>query len=498
MGITMARLDNYLRNIALMAGQSAIQRIMGLLTTMVLARVLGASSLGAYSVVINTASSAFQLAKFGIDGSVHVVAAEAHSDLEARLRKGETLVAGFVLLSLAGGVGAVSCVFLAEWIAVRVFGQPSLEVWVRIAGLMVVLQAISQFCYVTMAGLQRFQKYGRIMIVSATINMVAVAGAALSAGLFGAVVAMVSVQVVSTLWLLRSTRIAIDDESLALSMRNFAERAAGLIKLGLPFYAAAVIAVPIGYYLQGMLSISGGLEALGYLRAIATLGAIVTFLPASASGPMISMLARTRTESAGALPERIMRSIKMVFVLALFITGGITLLLPWLMPALFGGEYAAAVGPTGISLISASFTAVGAVIGNALFSSRRVDLVFLATIVHIGIFCAAGVLLIPRYGLTGYVVAELLGSSSLLLAAWWCSSPWFRRHSVRLTWMWKALVPVTLLVAYAASQAARNGQPDATAAIVGAALFAVACVWTYRTVLDDAERYALRRFVGRA
>lgn len=494
----MARLSDYVRNIGHMAGQSAIQRGMGLLTTIVLARVLGASSFGAYSVVTNTAVSAFQLAKLGVDAAVHVSAAEAHSSAEARLRKGETLVAGFVLLSLAGIVGAASCIVLAEWLAAKVFGQPRLEGWIRVAGAVVILQAISQFCYVAMAGLQRFMKYGRIMIAHATVNMVSVAGAALAAGLYGAVCAMIAVQLASTLWLLRSTKAAMSEECLPVSMRNIAPRAMELMKLGLPFYAAAAIAVPVGYYLQGMLTVSGGLEALGQLRAIATIVAIVTFLPTSASGPMISMLSKTRTEAGDAFPERIVRNAKMVFVSALFAAAVIMLMLPWLMPAVFGSEYVAAVGPTGISLISAALTTVGAVIGNALFSSRRVDLVFLATVVNTGVFCAAGSLLIPSHGLIGYVVAELLGSSALLLAAVWFSLPWLRQHSIPLAWLWKALGPLALLVAYAIAQAVRAEPPALITAIAGAALFVFACGWTYRAILDDAERHALRRFVGRA
>jgi O-antigen/teichoic acid export membrane protein len=491
-----SRVSRYTRNIGVMVGQSLVQRVIGLATTFVLARSLGAAAFGAYSVVANTSSSAFGLVRLGVDAAIHVNVAEQPRDAAARERKGELLGAGLAVLLTSSIAAALLCLSLADWLAAAVFGDPALAKWIRFAAAAVLFQSVSQFCYVALAGLQRFVEYGRVMVLGSLGSAVCIATAAVAGGLFPAVVALVATQGVVAVWLADATRRALERSGIRFSWRRFGERARELVATGFPFYGAGLVSIPVTYYMQGLLTSSSGLHALGYLRVITALVMIVSFVPTSAAGPMISMLAQSRSEDESSMARNVMRNVKMMFVFGVLVASILTISLPWLVPSLFGVGYLPAAGAAGISLGSAVLAAVGAVIGNALFSARRVDLVFMTAIVQGGVFGAAGAWLIPAHGLLGYVIAELMGWSMLLFVSFVASRQWLSRHRVEAAWLIRMLLPVAVLLGYACVQAASDAPPSVVRAAVAFICLAGACVWGYRTILDRDERNALRRLAG--
>lgn len=492
----MSRFSQYTKNIGALVGQSFIQRTLGMVTTMVLARALGSASFGAYSIVVNTANSAYGFVRLGVDASIHVHTAGGYVDDDGRCKTGELLAAGFLLLLLAGIVGGLGCLVLADWLSENIYGKPELAIWIRVGGIVVFLQCVSQFCYAAMAGLHRFTAYARIMVASAVINVVAITGGVLLAGLIGVVVAMISVQFITVVWLALGVKTGLRIESLQLTLRNFSSRVGQLLKFGFPFYAAGLISIPVIYYLQGLLVRHAGLEALGYLRVIMALAMIVSFIPTSASAAMVSMFVRTKSKDESALAEKIMRNVKMILLFALIIAAMVTIILPWLIPILFGQEYVAVIGAAGLAMVTAVMTAVVGVIGNALFSAKRVDLIFLTTLMQMTVFYVTGIILIPKYGLIGFLVAELLGCLALLVVASWRSIYWFRENAVQVTWMGKVLVPLFLLGAYSIKQVSYNGEPSISDSIIAITVLLLACIWGYTAILDNTERNVIRCWIG--
>ena len=492
----MSRFSQYAKNVGLLVGQSFIQRILGMVTTMVLARVLGAASFGAYSIVSNTASSAYGLVRLGVDAAIHVHTAESSADEAARRKTEEMLAAGLLLLLLAGVAGGLGCLIMADWLAEHVYGKQELAVWIRVAAIAVFLQCISQFCYASMVGLHRFSAYTRVMIVSALLTAITITVGVLFAGLNGAVVAMIGAQFLTVAWLAWALRAELRVESLQLVLHNFFSRAGQLLKFGFPFYAVGMISIPVVYYLQGLVVRYTSLEALGYLRAITALVSIVSFVPSSASAAMVSMLARTRIEDETALADKIMGNVKMVLVFALITATVVTIVLPWLLPAIFGQEYSAATGAASLALLTAVLAAVTSVIGNALFSVKRVDFIFLTTLVQMAVFGVGGILLIPEHGLIGYLTAELVGYLTLVVVTFWCSLRWFRRNAVQVAWLAKVIILFSLLVAYSAKVIIQHGAPSMFDGLIGVAALLIVCIWGYTAILDSAERNAVLRLIG--
>ena len=493
----VSRPGRYARNLGAMVGQAAVQRIMGMLTTMVLARVLGVTRFGTYSVVASTASSAYGVIRLGLDAAIHVHTAEQSNDADAKANGtlGQMLGAGLLLLIVAATVGLGGCLVFANTIAETVYGDRALAPWIRLAGLSVLLQCVSQFCYATLAGLQRFTAYSKVMAVTALLQAVSITLGGLLGGLRGAVAASLCLQAVTVTLMARLVRDELHTETVRLAFDDAASWAAKLLTFGLPFHLAGLVSVPVTYYLQGALAKHAGLDALGYLRVVLSVTTIVSFVPASAATAMISMLTNVRMTRGGAFAADTMRSLKIVSLFSLLVAIIVNLALPWLMPGLFGQAYGQVTTAASIALVSSVLAATAGVIGNALFSARRLDLVFLSTVLQMLTFLLFGSLLIATHGLIGYLLADLFGYVALLIVTYGCSLRWLRQNVVATRWLPRILVPLLLLLTYAAVHIARGGTRSWSAVVIGTCAFIAVCVWGHNALLDEDERDAVYRFI---
>lgn len=486
-------LGQYARNVGMLVGQSFVQRVLGMVTTIVLARTLGATNFGVYSVVTATSNSAYGLVRLGVDAAIHVHTAEGFGDAATRQRMRELLAAGFLMLVFAGGVGGLGCLVLGERLAVAIYEKPELAVWIRVTGIAVFLQCLSQFFYATLVGLHCFSEYARVMVASAVLSVAAISLGALAAGLTGAVAALIAVQAVTVGWLGIVMRAALRKENLRLAFRNTAAHTKSLLVFGFPFYVSGLISIPVVYVLQGMVVRHAGLEELGYLRAIMAFVAIVAFAPTSAAAAMISMFARTRAQEHGALAVRIVQNVRMILVFALLMAAGVMVLLPWLIPLLFGAQYMPALGAASVALVTAVLTAVSGVVSNALLSARKVVPLFAITALQAIIFLGFGSYFIPALGLTGYLTAELLGYLAALLVTLLATRPWLRANGVRLGRLIGAAPLFLILALYSVRLVALPGVPSPVEALAGFGILLLFLLWAYCAILEPGERDRVRR-----
>lgn len=140
----MSLLSVFLQGAGTLSRQAAVQRVLGALTSIALTRGLGPTDFGAYSAVVNTASSAYGVFRIGIDSAIHVYAARGRENAAASPSTGELLGAGLALLATAGIMAAATLAILAEWVATAVFDRPELITPLRYAGILTALQCFSQ------------------------------------------------------------------------------------------------------------------------------------------------------------------------------------------------------------------------------------------------------------------------------------------------------------------------------------------------------------------
>jgi O-antigen/teichoic acid export membrane protein len=476
---------------AVMVGQAIVQSAASAATSIVLARVLGVTGFATYGVVVTTGNLGFGIVRLGVEAAILVHTAECDAKNSTRAQ-GELLGAGLLLLVAAAAAGFGACLLFGESVAVHVFGDASLAKWIRVAGASTFLLCLSQFCYVALTGLQRFIVYSKVTMSMAVIQAVAISFAS-RLGLHAAVVTLVVSQAVTVALMAVALHRELRIDGIQLAFRNTWLWMSRLLGLGVPAYLAGLFLIPVTYYLQGMLTRRAGLETLGYLRAVVAVTTIVTFMPSSATTAIIVMLTGAKRIDAFVIDT--MRSLKIATLFAVVAAAAVSVALPWLIPVMFGSTYRASTTAASVALVSSVCAVTWQVVFNALLAARRVFLALVASILQMGVFFVIGRMLIARYGLIGYVLADVFGYAVLLTVIYGYSLSWLRRNVADRERLSRLLVPFLLLLICTAVHLLQGGAPSRATAVTGFCAVVLMCMWGYHAILDKDERHAVNRLL---
>ena len=406
-------LGKYLQGAGVLTAQAVVQRLLGALTSIVLARGLGTTGFGAYSAVINTVSCAYGMVRLGVDAAIHVYTARGKQDAEFVCLTGELLGAGLCILATGGFVAAATLAVSSEWLAVVVFGQPDLTGPLKFAGVLTALQCLSQFSYAALAGFQKFSAYARLMILNAVLTLALSAGGMWIYGLGGALGGYGIAQAILAMSLGGAATRAMREQGVRIAYSRLSRAFASLMRLGGPFYLSGLVAVPVIFYLQGLLSRSAGIDALGLLRVIGTITAVVAFVPGSVAAVTTSTLTRVRAEqgaSSSKVFDYAFLQLKVIWYLTTVMAMTLAVLTSVLIETLFGAEYEAAIEPGTVALFSTAVASTAAAAGSLLFAVQRSGVIFWQSLWQSLVLAGGGLLLIPTAGVLGYVGAELAGN----------------------------------------------------------------------------------------
>ncbi len=389
----MNTLSRYLQGAGFLTAQAVVQRLIGMFTSIILARGLGAASFGAYSAVVNTANTAYGMVRLGVDAAILVYTARGTEDVEARRVTGELFGAGFSILATAGFFAAAVTAVSAEWLALAVFGQPELVGPLKFAGVLTALQCLAQFSYAVLAGFQKFGVYARLMILNAVVVLTLSAGGMWFYGLAGVLGGYGVAQGILTVSLGCAASRAMREQGIQVAYSRLGRAVGSLMRLGLPFYASGLVAVPVIFYLQGLLSRS--------------------FIPASVAAATTSTLTHARAD-AGAPASRVFDyaflHLKVVWYLTTIVAITLVVLTPILVETLFGIEYATAIEPGMVALFSTVLSSTTAAAGSLFFAMERSSIIFWQSVLQSLVLAFVGLLVIPVMGVLGYVGAELAGN----------------------------------------------------------------------------------------
>ncbi len=439
-------MSSYLRNMWAMVGLSTVQRMLGMVSTIVLARLLGSASFGIYSLVVNTSASAYGMVRFGVDAAIHVHTAQHSDDLETRTRKGQLLGIGLVLLSAGGIVGGALCILGASWLSKTIYGQPALAQWIRWAGILVLAQCLSQFCYALLAGLHHFQAYSKLMMAMSLLSLVVTSLTSIMSGLRGALAGFIAVQLVTLIGLSIISRSVLGSEYIKLSLVKMRSGLKSIIETGMPFYLAGLVSVPTVYIVQGFLVQGAAVEQIGGLRIISSIITLISFLPNSVAAVMISHFTRISTHDYAAFMDSMLLNLKIIWLFSLAACAAVMVVLPLVVDLMFGAQYMRFVPAAYVAMISAVFALIMGVIGNIAFSRNKVLFILRFTCIQMLTFVGVAYLTISKYALIGYYTAELAGYFSGLISIWLMTLPWRKRHQIAASWVNKLVCLTAVFV----------------------------------------------------
>ncbi len=380
------------RKTFLSAVAGAATSLGGFLSMVLIARMLGVAETGAIAYAIWLASLIVTLLDFG----VHSTLARFLPQLVAGQdeKRADRLTAALFRPYAAACAVAFSlmCAYAAWPLANQSGGRPALEAF--LVATLVLLQALANFALGYLRGMQRFDSSAAITILSFSLQIACVAiggyfwgGAGVLAG-YCVGSAPLAIRAMSWLW-----RRHVDMRVIEPQIVRFA----AFSWLG-ALAAAFVWSRSEVFFLQR----SWGAESVGIL----TVG--LTFSNIAAQGPLLltGALLAFFSERVGAQPLDVINKAfaagtRMLAFLALPLGFGTAAVLPALVPLLYGSAFDSAVAPAEIVVAAAAVAATGAVGTHMMCARNRSDFIFYSNIVGAALSIAAGLTVIPAYGVLG-------------------------------------------------------------------------------------------------
>lgn len=397
---------------AWMALSTVVMSILGIATTICVARILGKEGFGRYGLVQSSVITFAGVAAGSMAvTSTKFLAQYRGSDPE---RAGRLAGLCWIVSALVGFSVTLAIYFGANWLAV-VVGEEELSQLFRIVAPSVFYATIIGAQKGMLAGFEQFRVLAIINIIIAVANLPLLVGGTWFFHVEGTILGYVLINLVNlgiNSYFLRRT---FTKEAFPFTFRGIFQEKDILWRFSFPHAMSSLLNTPVTWLSSVFLARQpGGIEQLGIFSAATRWRQVMLFLPATLSQPSVPVLAERLSSGDYRAVTRILFGTLGVIVP---VCGGLTLLLMILskpIMATFGSDFIQDGVPTLLVLLSAAFVqAVITPFSNLTTSAGRTWASFAGVILKSTILIFTAILMVGR-GAPGLAVAHFLSLAASL------------------------------------------------------------------------------------
>jgi len=263
-----------LKSSVLIGGSTALNVVIGIVRTKLMAVFLGPAGFGLMGVYTSIADMARTLAEMGINSSgVRQIAESAGSGDAVRLARTVAVLRRVAMV--LGLIGALLLVALAWPIAQLTFGNAEQAGAVALLSVAVFLRLVSDGQGALLQGIRRIGDMARVGVLGALLGTLLSIPIVYVLGRDGVVPALVAIAAASALvswWYVR--RVPLPAALPVLTGAEVRKEVAGLLGMGLAFMASAFLMMGTAYAVRLLLVRESGLDAAGLYQAAWTIGGL--------------------------------------------------------------------------------------------------------------------------------------------------------------------------------------------------------------------------------
>jgi O-antigen/teichoic acid export membrane protein len=386
---------------------NVVSKLATSMTLPVLARLLGPTALGIYSLVFTMAQTGQSISSLGAEVVMHRNGAQYKSigsDAVGRL-----FGVGMTLVCLTSLICGAMVWLFRSTLSEHWLGRPELAGWLGAAALLIALQPLGNVPLLFLVSLQEFRSYALRSSLGLVFTSAITALMAWKFGLKGAVIGLIVGALGQTLWSFIIVRPALKERAIRLRLDHFWQEARALLRLGLPYYygntlLGALVVLPV----MGLVGKYAGLSELGYLRVAQSMATIIGFIPTAIAPAALSYLSASLADDLKSFQRLRIIHLRSVWTLLLISTCPVCLMLPSIIRFLFGTSYNETYRLAWISLwLSLLVGIIQILVQYLLVSGKTIKIAWICTI-GVACFVLASVFLVPRYHAIGFLLAQVI------------------------------------------------------------------------------------------
>ena len=388
-----------------LASGAGVGRVFGFVSNLLLSRWLGPAELGLFNLVTTTVQTSDTLVRCGGDYALNFELGGHHE--VTRSENGAQLMRGLAQLCSLMTVFICAGVFIWVWWGQGLFPRALVAsqrfILTCLLLLMIVCEGSSASAWEVLLVSHRTRPLALRQGLFFPLRLLFAGVGALFSGVLGAMAGWSLVAVFQCVWLKNVLRQLWNPFQIWPPLWSSVRQ---LLKRGFPFYAANLLASMIFYPLLLKVSAASGLSEIGFLRVGQILQQLFAFLPATLV-PVLFL--RLRTESSFAdqvlVIEKPLRVIWLLLLQVLLLYCIVDrLLIDWL----FGADFASALIPTRLLLITSLFECIAQLVIQPMLAAGRTRLYGFWQNGAALLAAILGWLWIPAAGLAAYLTVRLL------------------------------------------------------------------------------------------
>ena len=383
-----------------------ISRGLGIVASIVVARVLGKAGFGELGIIYSTIMMFQVFAGLSMGSTATKYVAEFRSTNPEKARR--ILGMAWVVSVVAGAIFAALFFLLAPWLASHTLAAPHLAGPLQIASAIVFISAVNGAQCGVLAGLESFKAIAGVNLVVGILNLPLMVAGVLWAGLDGAVWALVVCQAAS--WVLYHWAIGREARrfGLTLDLVGCLQELPVLWKFSLPAVLAGVMVVPVNWVCNALLvNRENGYAEMGVLNAANQWYNALLFVPGILAAPILPVLSERFGAGAKQQSQK---------VLLLAMAGNAAIVLPFavvgslaspLIMELYGESFVGGWPVLAVALATAALLSVQFPVGQLITASGRMWIGFLTNLLWAGVILVTTLILV-RFGAMGVAWARLV------------------------------------------------------------------------------------------
>ena len=394
---------------------SLISRGLGLVSAILVGRMLGRDDYGALGIVQNTIGMFGTLAGFGmgVTANKHV----AEFKLADPARAGRIIGAASALAWVTSGVMAVALFVAAPWLAEHTLAAPHLGGLLRTGALLLLLSGINGAQTGALSGFESFKSIARINLIAGLTSFPLMLIGAWQWGLTGVVWALIVVQLLNCLLCYQAVEAEAARFNVPIRLNSTAADRRLFWSFSFPAVLAGVLNSLISWGASALVvNQAGGYGDMGIYNAALR----VKLLPEMFLGMLIAPMLPILSESFGKGDHRtFQRTLLFNFTLAMLIIVPVSLVqaaAPALTLLPYGAEYQGRLETVQWLMLHAVAYALMFPMGSILISMGEMWFSWLVNLLYAGLFGLGAWWLVPRYGAAGYAAAMALAYALANLA----------------------------------------------------------------------------------
>jgi len=383
---------------------SLISRGLGLLSAIIVGRMLGKHGFGELGMIQSTVGMFGAVAGFGMGMMATRYVAELR--LKDPLRAGRIIALSSATTWISSGILAVVLVIFAPWLAEHTLAAPKLAGLLRIGALLLLLGGVNSAQTGALSGFEAFKTISRITLITGVLSFPMIILGAWFWGVTGAVWGLIGNYAVNCWLNWNALRQEARKSSISINYAGCLKERVVFWKFNVPSILNSIL-FSFSTWVCGAMLVHqiDGYGGMGLFNAANRVRAVPELLVGMLLAPLLPVLSETFGRQD---MDQYGKTLIFTFTLGTLIIVPLSLIqiaAPWLTLLPYGADYRG--GESVVRWLMAGSIAYSLVMpmGSILISLGRMWLAFFLVVFYISLYLGLGWLLIPRYGATGYAAA---------------------------------------------------------------------------------------------